>query len=129
MITIAGAGVAGLASAYELASRGARVILYEQGEDPSANSCSWLAGGMLAPWCEAETAEPEVVRLGVGAGTTRDRVEEAGRRMGAEAMSLEALREGLERKKAAGGVTGALFWAAVRAECAKAADLSVQRPR
>ena len=67
MITIAGAGVAGLASAYELASRGARVILYEQGEDPSANSCSWLAGGMLAPWCEAETAEPEVVRLGVGA--------------------------------------------------------------
>lgn len=67
MITIAGAGVAGLASAYELASRGAEVTLYETGADPADNPCSWYAGGMLAPWCEGESAAPEVVRLGIGA--------------------------------------------------------------
>ena len=67
MITIAGAGVAGLASAYELARRGAAVTIYESGNAPSDNPSSWFAGGMLAPWCEGETAEPEVVRLGTGA--------------------------------------------------------------
>lgn len=64
MITIAGAGVAGLACAYELAKRGAAVTIYEAGAAPSDNPSSWFAGGMLAPWCEGETAEPEVVRLG-----------------------------------------------------------------
>ncbi|UWQ04946.1 FAD-dependent oxidoreductase [Aliiroseovarius crassostreae] len=71
MITIAGAGVAGLASAYELAKRGADVILFEAGSSPADRSdswpSSWFAGGMLAPWCEGETADPEVVRLGAGA--------------------------------------------------------------
>jgi glycine oxidase len=28
------------------------------------DSCSWYAGGMLAPWCEGESAEEPVVRLG-----------------------------------------------------------------
>lgn len=64
MITIAGAGVAGLACAYELASRGAEVVIFETGAAPSDNACSWLAGGMLAPYCEGETAEPVVTRLG-----------------------------------------------------------------
>ncbi|WP_264212961.1 FAD-dependent oxidoreductase [Leisingera thetidis] len=67
MITIAGAGVAGLASAYELARRGLAVTIYETGEAPDDNPCSWFAGGMLAPWCEGETADPQVVRLGAGA--------------------------------------------------------------
>ncbi|WP_424944844.1 FAD-dependent oxidoreductase [Aliiroseovarius crassostreae] len=67
MITIAGAGVAGLASAYELAKRGAEVRIYEATSAPERNPCSWFAGGMLAPWCEGETADPEVVRLGAGA--------------------------------------------------------------
>ncbi|WP_372884831.1 FAD-dependent oxidoreductase [Shimia sp.] len=66
MITIAGAGVAGLACAWELARRGAAVTIYEMTADPSENPCSWFAGGMLAPWCEGETAEDEVVRLGAG---------------------------------------------------------------
>lgn len=69
MITVAGAGVAGLASAYELARRGAEVTIYEAGSAPSDNPSSWFAGGMLAPWCEGEVAEPEVVRLGAGAIT------------------------------------------------------------
>lgn len=67
MITIAGAGVAGLACAYELARRGAQVTLYETGDAPSDNPSSWFAGGMLAPHCEGETAAPEVVRLGAEA--------------------------------------------------------------
>ncbi|MFD1159390.1 FAD-dependent oxidoreductase [Roseovarius aestuarii] len=67
MITIAGAGVAGLACALELARRGAPVTVYEIGKAPSDNRCSWFAGGMLAPWCEAETADAEVSRLAAGA--------------------------------------------------------------
>ncbi len=67
MISIAGAGVAGLACAWELARRGAAVTVYEIGAGPSENPCSWFAGGMLAPWCEGESAEPEVVRLGAHA--------------------------------------------------------------
>lgn len=67
MITIAGAGVAGLACAFELSRRGASVTVYEIGASAADNPCSWFAGGMLAPWCEGETAEPEVVRLGTGA--------------------------------------------------------------
>lgn len=67
MITIAGAGVAGLSCALELARHGAKVEVFEKHPTPSDNKSSWLAGGMLAPWCEGETAEPEVVRLGISA--------------------------------------------------------------
>lgn len=67
MITVAGAGVAGLAAALELARRGADVTVYESQSEPGPNAASWFAGGMLAPWCEGETAPPDVVRLGQGA--------------------------------------------------------------
>jgi glycine oxidase len=63
-ITIIGAGVAGLCIARELRDRGANVHLYDRGGAPGAHACSWWAGGMLAPYCEAESAEPEVLRLG-----------------------------------------------------------------
>ncbi|MBY6136441.1 FAD-dependent oxidoreductase [Nocardioides marinus] len=64
MITIAGAGLAGLACAYELAQRGAAVTLYERGDTPGGSSVARYAGGMLAPWCERESAEEEVITLG-----------------------------------------------------------------
>lgn len=64
MITIAGAGLAGLACAYELAQRGAAVTVYERGETPGDSSVARYAGGMLAPWCERESAEEEVITLG-----------------------------------------------------------------
>ncbi|MBY6058278.1 FAD-dependent oxidoreductase [Leisingera daeponensis] len=64
MITIAGAGLAGLACAYELAQRGAAVTVYERGETPGGSSVARYAGGMLAPWCERESAEEEVITLG-----------------------------------------------------------------
>ncbi|MEW2913244.1 FAD-dependent oxidoreductase [Leisingera sp. JC11] len=64
MITIAGAGLAGLACAYELAQRGAAVTVYERGETLGDSSVARFAGGMLAPWCERESAEEEVITLG-----------------------------------------------------------------
>lgn len=80
MIAIAGAGVAGLASAYELARRGLDVTVYEAGAAPEDNACSWFAGGMLAPWCEGESAEDRVVRLGAGAADWWDRITPVTRR-------------------------------------------------
>ena len=62
MITILGAGVAGLCAATVLAERGVPVQVVDSG--PQGAGASWLAGGMLAPFVEAETAPPEVARLG-----------------------------------------------------------------
>jgi glycine oxidase len=61
---VLGAGVAGLACAVELAERGVAVEVLEQGERLGSGCCSWYAGGMLAPWCERESAEPLVATLG-----------------------------------------------------------------
>ncbi len=63
-VTVVGAGVAGLVAATELAERGATVKVLERGERIGARACSWFAGGMLAPWCERESAEEAVVTLG-----------------------------------------------------------------
>ena len=61
--TVVGAGVVGLTTALMLAERGAKVTLLERREALGANA-SWLAGGMLAPFCEGESAPPQVARLG-----------------------------------------------------------------
>ncbi|WP_158746351.1 glycine oxidase ThiO [Acidisphaera sp. L21] len=63
-VTVVGAGVAGLTTALALAKGGAIVTVVEAGTSLGVNSCSRYAGGMLAPWCEAESAEPLVTRLG-----------------------------------------------------------------
>ncbi|MGB3837635.1 MAG: FAD-dependent oxidoreductase [Rhodanobacter sp.] len=65
-IGILGAGVAGLVTAVELAGRGARVEIIERAPD-HARACAWVAGGMLAPWCEQASAEPQVATLGAPA--------------------------------------------------------------
>ena len=62
--TVLGAGVAGLACAVELAERGVEVQVLERAERLGQGGCSWYAGGMLAPWCELESAEPLVATLG-----------------------------------------------------------------
>ncbi len=62
-VLIKGAGIAGLTVAHELIRRGAEVTIL----DPSRNfhhAASWLAGGMLAPWCERESADEAVLTLG-----------------------------------------------------------------
>lgn len=60
-VLIKGAGVAGLVTAVTLAERGAQVTLHEAGSRIGSGA-SWFAGGMLAPWCEAESAPEEVTR-------------------------------------------------------------------
>jgi glycine oxidase len=66
-VTVVGAGVAGLVSAMVLAERGAEVTVLDRGPGLGATSCSWYAGGMLAPWCEAESAERAVTERGLAA--------------------------------------------------------------
>ena len=61
--TVVGAGVAGLTAAVTLAERGAKVTVVERSGELGGNA-SWLAGGMLAPFCEGESAPPSVVELG-----------------------------------------------------------------
>ena len=61
-ILVKGAGVAGLTAAYALAMRGAEIVVAER--SAVGGGASWYAGGMLAPFCEAETAGPIVVTLG-----------------------------------------------------------------
>lgn len=63
-VTVVGAGAAGLVAATELAERGADVTVLERSSAIGAAATSWLAGGMLAPWCERESAEAAVVTDG-----------------------------------------------------------------
>jgi glycine oxidase len=51
-VSILGAGVAGLCAAHVLSARGMDVVLCDDGRA----GASTLAGGMIAPWCEAEVA-------------------------------------------------------------------------
>ncbi len=67
--TIIGGGVAGLCAARALRDRGASVTVIDRGGDIGPHACSWWAGGMLAPFCEGESAEEPVVRLGQEAAT------------------------------------------------------------
>jgi glycine oxidase len=60
---VIGAGVAGLCAAYALAHKGVDVDIVEREPAPGLG-CSRFAGGMIAPWCELENAEPLVATLG-----------------------------------------------------------------
>ena len=62
-ISVIGAGVAGLTAAYEFVRAGCLVTIHER-EAVSGRGCSFYAGGMIAPWCEAESSEPIIVELG-----------------------------------------------------------------
>lgn len=64
-ITVAGAGITGLWQALTLARRGFSVRLLERSPEPFAQAASAYAGAMLAPYCEAEAAEPVVRELGL----------------------------------------------------------------
>ena len=63
-IGVLGAGIAGLTAAHAFAVAGYPVTLHERA--PAAGrGCSFYAGGMIAPWCEAESSEPELIDLGL----------------------------------------------------------------
>ncbi|MEO1531042.1 MAG: FAD-dependent oxidoreductase [Pseudomonadota bacterium] len=66
-VDIVGGGVAGLTVAAALADRGVLARVRDKANGIGAEQCSWWAGGMLAPYCEEESAEPAVVALGTGA--------------------------------------------------------------
>lgn len=63
-VTIIGAGVAGLTCAVEFAERGVSVEVLERSDAIGQESCSWYAGGMLAPWCEREHSTDLISTLG-----------------------------------------------------------------
>jgi len=60
-VTIIGAGVAGLWAARSCIARGLRPRLLDRSGAAGPHSCSWWAGGMLAPECEGATTEPAVI--------------------------------------------------------------------
>ncbi|MBR1151804.1 FAD-dependent oxidoreductase [Bradyrhizobium sp. JYMT SZCCT0428] len=64
-VSIIGAGIAGAWQALLFAEAGHAVILYERSDAGMTLSTSHWAGGMLAPWCEAEASEPVIGRLGI----------------------------------------------------------------
>jgi glycine/D-amino acid oxidase-like deaminating enzyme len=64
-VSVIGAGIAGAWQALVFARAGYAVTLYERSGETMMLSTSHWAGGMLAPYCEGESAEPLISRLGV----------------------------------------------------------------
>jgi glycine oxidase len=64
-VSIIGAGIAGAWQALLFAQAGHTVTLHERGDATMTDATSHWAGGMLAPYCEAEVAEPIISRLGL----------------------------------------------------------------
>lgn len=64
-VSIIGAGIAGAWQALLFAQAGHAVTLHERGDAAMTDATSHWAGGMLAPYCEAEVAEPLISRLGL----------------------------------------------------------------
>src|SRR5882757_2724806 len=64
-VSIIGAGIAGAWQALLFAQAGHAVTLHERADAGMTESTSYWAGGMLAPYCEAETSEPVISRLGM----------------------------------------------------------------
>ena len=66
-VSIIGAGIAGAWQALLFAQAGHDVTLHERSDASLTLSTSHWAGGMLAPYCEGEVAEPIISRLGLRA--------------------------------------------------------------
>jgi glycine oxidase len=64
-VSIIGAGIAGAWQALLFARAGHAVTLHERGDADMTDATSHWAGGMLAPYCEAEVSEPIISRLGL----------------------------------------------------------------
>src|SRR6266702_5033444 len=66
-VSIIGAGIAGAWQALLFAQAGHAVTLHERSDAGMTEATSHWAGGMLAPYCESEVAEPLISRLGLRA--------------------------------------------------------------
>lgn len=62
-IVIIGGGVIGLGIGWQLAKSGVKVTIFDRGE--AGRAASWAAAGMLAPYAEVHTEEPELLQLGI----------------------------------------------------------------
>ena len=74
--SILGSGVTGLCIATALCEKGEKL---EVVENPNIQAASYFAGGMLAPFCEGESAPDIVVKNGqlsveIGRASCRERV-------------------------------------------------------
>ncbi len=103
-ILVKGAGVAGLTVAHELYVRGAEVTVLETSRNFS-RAASWLAGGMLAPWCERESADAAVLERGRDA-TDRWEAILPGRIVRNGTLVLAPNRDRQELRRFAGRTTG-----------------------
>lgn len=64
-VIVIGAGIAGSWQALLFAHAGYDVTLLDRDSAEMTEATSHWAGGMLAPWCEGESSEPLITRLGV----------------------------------------------------------------
>jgi len=64
-VSVIGAGIAGAWQALLFANAGHDVTLFERSDAGMTEATSHWAGGMLAPYCEREAAEPVITRLGI----------------------------------------------------------------
>lgn len=87
-IRIKGAGVMGLVMATELTQRGHKVEIIDPADKLGPHACSWWAGGMLAPFCEAESTVEAVERHGIPAITWWERHSETVVRHGTLVLAL-----------------------------------------
>lgn len=62
-IVIIGGGIIGLGIGWQLAKSGTKVTIFDRGE--AGRAASWAAAGMLAPYAEVHTEEPELLQLGI----------------------------------------------------------------
>jgi len=96
-VAVIGAGVMGLTAAAELSRRGAHVTLHAASQGADAATCSWWAGGMLAPDCELETAEPLIARLAQESVAFWQELEPAAAMTGTLVVALGRDRAELQR--------------------------------
>ena len=94
---VIGAGVFGLTCACELVDRGVEVTVYEKAARIGDSACSWFAGGMLAPWCEGESADQVVVDLGMQASEWWRNHVSGVQQTGSLVLSLKRDQSGLKR--------------------------------
>jgi glycine oxidase len=96
-VSIIGAGVAGLTCACEMVDQGVSVTLYEQADAIGNSACSWYAGGMLAPWCESESAEKWVLDHGMASIDWWNKHTSILKRNGSLVLSMQRDKRDIQR--------------------------------
>ncbi len=62
---VVGAGLAGRLLAISLARKGWQITVFEKDDDSGRDTCSYTGAGMIAPYCEQESAEPVICEIGL----------------------------------------------------------------